>query len=618
MAKLGESKRRFDSISVSPNTNGRPALRTEDGRLEFLASATDREGELWIDCSFLLELKTLWEDAAKVLSHLATGYRIATYTGWMTNLKHGIVRFARETSSAGTLAVSDLNTQWINRYIDESLSRTAPDGTYVLGYNTRFHRLSILKKLLDGMRELGMPLPTDSEVRENPWPGAARGEVRPQREEKSRDETLDFYVHCRQSVAATMKFVEGLWEDERLAEQYLQDGSLSAVQRERAVAGLIVREAKMKFGAALPERQHLQVKHPTEFRRIQAYGYRRMIRNFGPYAADLCAFVYHLAHATGINLQALVDFDASEVQHYRRVGGDMVHVATVKQRAKVVKTGSGSPIEKRYPVDDDPTSPGNVFIFLLRWTSYLRENSDHPYTRYLFCFIGRNRADPSELDTYAMVKKRGGRTEFERHMTHFCQDGGFRWTGLREIRGDVADLVDEDSSGDTALTGTFLDHKSLNTTRTHYQKGETLQRRQRQFGHAMERHQRWAISNGRVEPRDMPEGYDATAATDGFRCVDPYASPIAGQREGRLCTAFAECPGCPMAMIDLNDTRAAARCGQLAERFLQLRPTMGDAAFHARWGNAYEALIKVWLPAFPEPVFTAGAQRLLPSLPVIE
>ena len=585
----------------------------------FLASAENMPGEFWYDCTPLLKLPLLAEQIGLALSQRATsGYRTSSYRAMMNNLKTGFVQYAADKGIAEALSIDDLDTTFFNDFIDRFLSKKE-DGVYVYAPYTRMHKLGALRAVVTSMRELKQPLPQDSHIRDNPWERATRSEVRPKdRPERTRDEMVDFYAYCRKEVADTMTFVEGLIADERLAVESRSGTSMSDRLRAQAKKAYPVIDAKAYFGASLPERGDLKELHPRMYPSIQGYGYRKMTRNFGPYAADLCAFVYYLAHTTQLNLQPLVDIKAKNVRVERSTGRDIIRIATTKHRTKAKAGSESKRIEKSWPLDDDPLSPGNVIHFLYRWTQFLRENSNDESRKYLFCFIPRNRSDASRLDTYAMVKARGGRTEFERHTTFFCKDGGFRWTGLREIRGQMAELLDEQFEHDTSKVSAALDHSNIDTTRSHYQNDQVLSRHMRRFAHAAEQHQRWWISDGKVEPRNLPKDHDPSAATDGFVCLDPYDSPRDGQPQGRLCGAFGDCPACPFAMVDLTSARSAARCRELKKMLEDVRERTGERAFEARWGKNYRALKSLWIPSFSPEVTAKANDLLLPPLPSIE
>ena len=112
-------------------------------------------------------------------------------------------------------------------------------------------------------------------------------------------------------------------------------------------------------------------------------------------------------------------------------------------------------------------------------------------------------------------------------------------------------------TGDLLAVRDRLGHKSIATTRTHYTSDGMRRESQERVAETQAFYHRWAQTEGRIDPRFQPEQC-RSAATPGFGCFDPFDSPRPGQRKGKLCTAYGECPDCPLAQAWPRDVHAAA------------------------------------------------------------
>lgn len=608
MPKKGSAKERFGNLARASVGKRHDAYMhdIEAGSLRVLFIPKAETTVAFADCSALLALPRTALAFASALSRWAGGRMRGTVEAKISNLTYGFVRFAKESRIADELRLQDIDTALINRFV-AFLGEKRSDGSYAFKAYTRVHRLGALKTIIEGLRALGEPLPSDCEVQPNPWPLATRNPQDFTEESLSKDEGVRFYRYCRDSVVATMEEVRSIWAEE-------QGDTIELGIRDQDKN--LLRRAKERFGCVLPERKALKAARDPLFEDIQAYGYMRVARSFGPYAADLCPFIYYLLFITGFNLQPLVDVQASDVLQIENMGRKLISVGSLKHRALSSKHPNGKPVRASFTIGDDPLSPAAVFQFLLRWTSYLRENSTSSRVRALFVFIPRNRAKASKLDSYAQEGRRV--TDFQRHATAFCRKGGFGWIGARRIRDVVAELADEMFEGDVIATGHLLQHSRVETTREHYQNATVRARQEGHLALGMQLRQRWVDSDGKIEPRNVPAEHDHSAATSGFRCSDPYDSPIPGQEKGKPCTAYGACPSCPLATLDIKSPYAAARCFQWKAAMADVRANLGAEAFRVRWGKSYWALVNVWLPAFTTEIWELAAKLDLPPLEELE
>lgn len=589
----------------------------ENGSLEFLFLPQKESSRIYYDCSPLLGIPGCAISFARALSRQLDQVRRSTAQATIMDLKLGFVAFAQEEEIAETLEVADIDTTLINKFIDDWLSRKEKDGSFERSKYVRIHMLGALRKVLEGCRQLDIEMAEDCEIRKNPWPSTTpnlSSIKKPKIFTKGR--AIAFYKYCKQCIEETINNVNEIWEDETISNNRIA----RRVEMGRSIVSArsteIIPYAKYHFGAAFPERKALRDQDDPLFEPINKYGYKRLARAFGPYAADLCPFVYYLLYVTGFNVQPLVDIKASDVRKIDSFGRQLITISSRKNRAKSSRYDQGKIVRASFTLGEDPLSPASVIMFLLRWTSYLRSHSDAPEKEYLFLYIPRNRKDPKRLDTYAHHGERS--SNFYRNTIAFCKKAKFDWMGARNIRDIVAEIGDEILSGDVVQTARLLHHSSTSTTQKHYQNAGVRQRQEQHLAHGMMLRQRWINSNGSIEPRSVDTDHDQSAATPGFRCIDPMDSPVAGQKKGHLCTALGMCPQCPMAMVDIENDYAAARCVELKVAMLAARVRLGHAGFESRWGASFRSLTNYWLPAFSQSVLERAARRHLTPLPDLE
>lgn len=128
----------------------------------------------------------------------------------------------------------------------------------------------------------------------------------------------------------------------------------------------------------------------------------------------------------------------------------------------------------------------------------------------------------------------------------------FGLSNLRSTEGEI----EWGRTGDLFAVRDRLGNKSIATTRTHYTSGGMRRESQERVAEVQALYQRWSKSEGRIDPRTQTESW-RSSATPGFGCMQPYDSPRLGQRKGRLCDAYGECPDCPLAQAWPQDVQAA-------------------------------------------------------------
>ncbi|MBC7146554.1 MULTISPECIES: hypothetical protein [Thioclava] len=166
---------------------------------------------------------------------------------------------------------------------------------------------------------------------------------------------------------------------------------------------------------------------------------------------------------------------------------------------------------------------------------------------------------------------------------------------LRMLRATEAE-VEYQRTGDILAVKDRMGHKSARITRTHYTSGWVRSHGQDRIGATQELVVRWASTGGKSDPRGLKDPRDAPGATRGFGCLDPYDSPRTGQRSGRLCSAYGECPSCPLMLARPRDPQSAAHYLALRNAIVEgKRGVATGVAWVERWApvlHDLESLIR--------------------------
>jgi hypothetical protein len=181
----------------------------------------------------------------------------------------------------------------------------------------------------------------------------------------------------------------------------------------------------------------------------------------------------------------------------------------------------------------------------------------------------------------------------------------FRFTG--------SDLVNELSGGDIRTQQTLLNHKQAQTTHAHYTSDGARQRNNEMIAGIQGERVRWVETRGQRDVRNMIGLSTRRAATPGFECLDPFESPQPNQKNGKICSAYLACPGCPMAVIHRRDPQALAI-------IIKLEAALASAEFEVapkRWAQELLPMLQAiqcdWLPLFSSETWHEAAK--LESIP---
>ena len=609
MAKKDAARARYDKArepGAPPTTFARYAYNREEKKLVTLIVIKGAAEPTAFDCSQWLGHEEIAIAFADALSTVGKHMAFRTCDQHVIDLTFGFFAYCDSTERSD-LRLRDINFAFIEGFI-KFLSKLENDGTFVHASTTRLHRLGTLRAVINTLKAQGYELSEDCEVRANPWPGATR-DVKKETVPLDYPTAAKLLLYCQTCVIETIRDVEEIWRIEAKSRDALKHTVIDQNFEPRTRGEAIVWLKEMCDGY-LPERKKLKAEGGKMFAVVEQFGFLSLVRAFGPYAGDLAPFVYYLAFRTAMNGQPLLDLKASEVLLGSILGEERVKLASLKHRGNgIMRPGLSQ--------SSDPSSPYYVLKFLLRWTEDIRQLAQETIKDQLFLYVPRNSRKGEAFNSYFQGGK-GKSPQFNQSTIQICKRAGVPWIGFRRIRSTAGDIGDSAFGGDLLKVAQLLQQKNVSTTERHYRAGGPRRRQSEALAHGITLRQRWIDSSGTIDPRNVHSEHDQTAATPGWGCLDPLSSPLRGQEAGRLCTAYGDCPNCPLAVLDIASVYAAGRCLQLKQAYRESRDAMGPISWEVRWSAAARELCETWLPQFSEQMLAKVASLNLPPLPALD
>ncbi len=172
----------------------------------------------------------------------------------------------------------------------------------------------------------------------------------------------------------------------------------------------------------------------------------------------------------------------------------------------------------------------------------------------------------------------------------FITDNNLPDFTLKTIRATLLDYVQLFSRGDLEAARAVGNHSSRVTTWTHYTSSLVKRLLQEATGETLLVRERWLNSEGDIDPRLFREWTNKGCATPGFHCLDPFDSPRPNQKKGRLCTAYGECPDCPLSAAVPNNPHNVMLYEALRRAIYRSVSTMTAAMWQMRWAPVVAAL----------------------------
>lgn len=169
-------------------------------------------------------------------------------------------------------------------------------------------------------------------------------------------------------------------------------------------------------------------------------------------------------------------------------------------------------------------------------------------------------------------------------LAKFIEDNALERFALNQIRPTILDEI-QVVTGDILTAVRVGQQKNPQTLWHHYTSDGTKQRYEERLGEVFMLRERWLATEGVIDPRTRirTAGMDRGAATPGFFCFDPFDSPHPAQAKGRLCTAYGECPSCPLAAADVSDVTTVAMYLALEKAIYAAQGRVTPKAWLTRW-----------------------------------
>jgi len=335
---------------------------------------------------------------------------------------------------------------------------------------------------------------------------------------------------------------------------------------------------------------------------------------------DLVPFVLLLGVKTAFNPDTLLGLCWSNIQD--SFDGRLITIVGEKNRASgaqasanEVGNGSGGIREPEFSAE--PGVPGGLADLLDTLRRLIGRTrailADREHGDRLFIGV------PSQSGSVAKAFEHKSGPSADIAWTYACQqfieDHGLKPFTLRMLRPTEGEEEYRRSGGDLKAVQHRLGHRTAQTTRTFYTSDWMRRGGQDRIAETQALYIRWADSEGRADPRGKAE-YTRGATTPGFMCLDPYDSPRSGQRKGKLCAAYGECPACPLSAARPGDPQAVAFYLALRHAiYAGQQGRISGKGWHARWVPVLDDLNRL-LALVPPEIMTASAQYRVVLKPV--
>lgn len=530
--------------------------------------------------------------------------------------RQGIAKFLNsflayllECPAIETLDDLDASTvEGFERWLNAGVS----DGTPWSGL-TKTQRYRAVSDLFDHLRSSprGASIrDRDFGFRRNPWPLNHR-QVRPREAVSHLDLSL-IRRACIDDIAETVARMEIADRAELMSPDRLPSPGARSVTPYRDP---VVRLAALvqRYDSRIPARDLLAASD---------YGLARsMVSPYGSYAdvastlhlspRAIVPFALLLALDGAFNPEGLLTLEWHDVERRHPLFGE------ARWRVGARKARAGRKHYRSFAAGlSAPEAPVNLLRTLERLTRFTRPHVEERHRDRVFVYWTPRAEAYGGFDAQAGASGDGLWT---RGLTAFIKDHGLPSFTLSMMRKTASDLVDFASGGDIKANQVALGHATVSTTHRSYETSTMRERGREALATAMAWRERFVATGGRADTRNgFLEAGRGSAATPGFACFEPLFSPVPGQRDGQACTAYGQCPACPLACVDVGDPKAFLRLSQLEAQVEVARSRTHPVRWIEVWQAQSEALRTVWLPRFPEETVRKASSVTLPPLPDLE
>jgi len=528
-------------------------------------------------------------------------------------LSRGFFDFLASCGAPRNLSLGDLSTEILTAFVGW-LQQETPSGGPRWARGTCASRLSTLRTAVKWLRRserYGREISNRLRVPRTPWSSQALAGKPAKVVDASAYKQL---LRAAQSEIDDMRrWLPWIWE--RMQEVEATDGrEQSIVERRAAYKYLpfcLIALAK-EFPSPDTNVRQIRLKNPTLCSAIlnTHKGLVRVKQYLYPTHRTLVPFILLLAAYTGLNPEILLGLRLSDIDYPDSLGGKRIRFSVFKPRSQRRQIHS-------FAVDEQ-AGPSALVRFIEQWSSRLRACVGVNEREHLFIHLTfRNEED--RIHTFYSEERDKLNDVWYIALRIFLKDHGLPKINLSEIRKTVHDVAHEIFDGDIQAVTAIGGQRSAQTVNDHYTSDAARQRNDERLVQIMATRERLVQKRGRAaDPRKEGYAADYGAVTPGFRCYDPFNSPIAGERTGRLCQAYGACPKCELSHINVSDPFAAGRLLQLDEAIDSARQTMDAKRWVKVWAPRLIKLRQYWLPLFSKRCLDRVRNLTLSPLPEVE
>lgn len=550
--------------------------------LQAIFPDTQRGGSLRINLSYLLDFPHLWELFSEGFMAWGSPMANTTRREVSRNLGRYFFKFLADTGRTN-IAPNEIDDQALADYFNYLSS--ARENKKPLHPNTVGDALGAVRVVLNALFENKRWAFISSWIAERVPSGP------PGAEQKSEPTEVLSLVDLKEISRVAELEVLRLHERWEQGKALLTDGKIELAKGSRDFRknlGLCLAALDAKYPGVIPDFERIiEFDKTLGYAVIEKFGAREVMRYFYPTSRDLVPFAILLGFETVFNPDTLLALTWANIDlNYDRIGSPAIKIVGMKPRAsndhvRVIDGGSA-----------EVGKVNGKFLFSLlremaaRLRPWVRDPGDRDK---VFLYIQQNFC--KEPKSFGESHSSGASSDgtWRRALANFCSENNLPKFNLGQLRATLIDLTQSINS-DLSAAQALGNHRSPQTTWTHYTSSGVKKRYLERIGEVLLLRERWFGSKGIIDPRWSRRTEDKGAATPGFICFDPFDSPRPNQKHGQACTAYGECPGCPLAAAKIGDPICVAQYEALKRSIFLSQANMSSQTWMIRWVPVLEDL----------------------------
>lgn len=569
--------------------------------ISFPGSSTHLDVTAWFEYP---ELALAFVDATRfIASKMTPGSRIR-FEG---ELRRGFFAFLQYTSVEETIKIENLSRDLLEKFVAWVVDS---EGNRKIAVDQKRTYLSALRRIIKSLKEMerwSKRLQPKLDVPRKFWPKSPPSGGRVPLDHQS---LVSFLKASDEEMKSTMARLEKVWiEVELRAKEFIE----KKISPDFELLPDFLIELQKEFGDGPVSSKEIYEKRPDLGELIRLHGGFDSISECRyPSDRKLIPFVLVLAFYTAFNPETTRGFLQKHVKYSEILGAKRVVLKGEKPRA------NGSQM-RSFPLDQ-PGGPAEIIDFLNRWTSKIRPLAPADLQGRLFLFVlSRGRCSGQICNWDNNSGRRAPKHGWYPQLIAFQKKHGLKKFSLAHIRNTSLDQVRDLFLGDIKAVQAAGGQHGRQVVQDHYNSAAARARNDEQLANVMAVRERWASTRGRAaDARGEAHSSDLGSVTPGFRCFDPFDSPVPGEVRGRLCRAYGWCPACALAHVNRNDAHSLARLLQLKNAFHDAQSRVSPQRWLEVWAPKSDRLQNYWLHVFNSDVWKRAESLSLSPIPEIE